>query len=257
MVTATSMVTAGVLLALVSWGCGSDPQAEAGAGVGGGGGERPSASSTSSGGDGGGGVAVGAGGDGGAAPEPPACGEPGSQFVSQVVEVSFGPGQSFGRAGLPEVVYGPPHGGGCCMGSLDVVSLGNGGSIVVGFGDTVIVDEPGVDFVVFENPFETDGGVFAELATVAVSADGIEWVEFPCDAVAPPYGSCAGHQPVYLDGELGPIDVSTAGGDGFDLADVGLSMARYVRITDRSDLDGDDGVFDLDAVGIVNPTCDR
>jgi hypothetical protein len=99
--------------------------------------------------------------------------------------------------------------------------------------------------------------VYAELATVEVSEDGINWLGYPCDAVAPPYGSCAGHGPVYLDGDVGPIDPISAGGDGFDLADVGLSTARYVRITDRVDIEGIDGVFDLDAVGIVHPTCDR
>jgi len=49
--------------------------------------------------------------------------------------------------------------------------------------------------------------------------------------------------------------VATAGGDAFDLADVGLAEARYVRITDRGDLGGLAGVFDLDAVGIVNLEC--
>ena len=60
---------------------------------------------------------------------------------------------------------------------------------------------------------------------------------------------------MYLDGDDGPFDVATAGGDAFDLADVGLAEARYVRITDRGDLGGLAGVFDLDAVGIVNLEC--
>jgi len=244
-------------LALISWGCGEEDAA------GGAGGVASSSSTQPTGGEGGANTqlstaASGGGGLGGAGGgAAPACGEPGAQFVSEVVSVSYGPGQSYGQGAMPGVVYGPPSGGGCCMGSLDVVSLGNGGSIVVGFGDTVIVDEPGVDFVVFENPFETGGGVYAELATVEVSEDGINWLGYPCDAVAPPYGSCAGHRPVYLDGDVGTIDPISAGGDGFDLADVGLSTARYVRITDRADIEGIDGVFDLDAVGIVHPTCDQ
>ena len=43
--------------------------------------------------------------------------------------------------------------------------------------------------------------------------------------------------------------------DAFDLADVGLVEARWVRITDRVDLQGMNGVFDLDAVGLVNAAC--
>ena len=45
-----------------------------------------------------------------------------------------------------------------------------------------------------------------------------------------------------------PLDPSVSGGDHYDLADFGVSEARYVRITDRVDLVGVDGVFDLDAV---------
>ncbi len=178
------------------------------------------------------------------------------RFVTEVVEVTYGPDQNFGRSQMPEVVYGPPRGGGAMSGSLDVVSLGNGGAITVGFDENQsIVNGPGVDFIVFENAFETGGEVFAELATVAVSEDGETWQAFPCDAVAPPYGSCAGHRPVMLDGEEGPIDPNTAGGDAFDLADLGVPSARFVRITDRPDIQGLAGVFDLDAVGIVNSSC--
>lgn len=67
--------------------------------------------------------------------------------------------------------------------------------------------------------------------------------------------SCAGWHPVYANpgaNSIDPLDPSVAGGDPFDLADVGLSMARFVRISDRADLPT---VFDLDAVGIVNAAC--
>jgi hypothetical protein len=177
-------------------------------------------------------------------------------FVTEVIETVWGPGQAFGRDRMPDVVLGPPRGFGKSQGSTDVVSLGNGGSIVVGFGAQAIVDGPGVDFVVFENAFEiAGGGIYAELGTVAVSDDGASWAAFPCDALEPPYGSCAGHHPVYLDGVEGPFDPESAGGDPFDLADVGLSRARYLRIVDREDQGGLAGVFDLDAVGIVHPAC--
>jgi hypothetical protein len=51
---------------------------------------------------------------------------------------------------------------------------------------------------------------------------------------------------------IDPTDPATAGGDPFDLADLGLAAARYVRVTDRP---GDGAVFDLDAVSIVHPRC--
>ncbi len=183
-----------------------------------------------------------------------AC-EDDNPFATEVVAVSYGTGQHFGRQNMPEVVFGPPLGGGLTAGSTDVVSLGNGGRITLGFGERRIVDGPGVDFVVFENPFEANGELFAELASVQVSDDGVHWSDYPCAASTAPYDRCAGVTPVLLNGQSGPFDPAAAGGDGFDLAEVGLSQARYVRITDRPDIDGFAGVFDLDAVGIVHGDC--
>jgi len=100
---------------------------------------------------------------------------PRDRFASGVV--SFEPGEcgGFGVPGLPEIVLGPPVGGGTLLGGLDVVSLGRGGSIVLSFGPTEIIDGPGADFVVFENAFFAGGDPeqpFAELAEVSVSQDG-------------------------------------------------------------------------------------
>ena len=204
------------------------------------------------------GLEAGAAGTAGAGGQGPSCDAAAAAYATEVVSVSYGAGAGFGQADMPGIVLGPPHGAGCCAGSLDVLSLGNGGEIVLGFGPATIVDGPGPDFIVFENPFEIGGNpaaVFAELATVAVSADGAIWRAFPCTASEPPWGSCAGWHPVYQDGDTGPLDPALAGGDAFDLADVGLSEARYVRIVDRADLQGAAGVFDLDAVGIVHPGC--
>lgn len=241
-------------------GCGDEgPLAPSMAGAGGGSTRGEVGGATSVGGEGGsgaGGRAEGGAGYGGYGDAGPVvCEGPGARFVTEVVELAYGPGQDFGRAGMPDIVYGPPMGGGDAQGSLDVVSLGNGGVIAVAFAGNAIVDGPGADFVVFENPFETAGGFFAELATVEVSLDGQTWHAFPCDAVRAPYGACAGHTPVWLAGDDAAFDPVTSGGDAFDLADVGVPSARYVRITDRPDLDGLDGVFDLDAVGIVHAAC--
>ena len=186
------------------------------------------------------------------------CNGPGPRFVTRIVSKSFGSGQSFGQDKLPGIVEGPPQGGGCCGGSLDVCSLGNGGSITLAFDGNAIVDGPGADFIVFENPFDVGADpakVYAELATVEVSPDGVSWSTFPCMALAYPYGSCAGWHPVYANpgtNSIDPLDPSAAGGDSFDLADVGLSMARFVRVSDRPDLPT---VFDLDAVSVVNAAC--
>jgi len=186
-----------------------------------------------------------------------------SRFATTVESFSAGPGPTFGRASLPGVVLGPPKGAGAINGSLDVVTLGNGGSITLGFEPSVIVDGPGPDFIVFENAFYVNDGAdadapFAELASVAVSEDGQNFEAFPCTASEAPYGSCAGWHPVYANPDenaIDPTNPSVAGGDAFDLADLGVARARYVRITDRVDLGGGNGLFDLDAVSIVHAEC--
>jgi hypothetical protein len=184
-----------------------------------------------------------------------------ARYVTGAVAHAFGPGQNVGQASFPEPILGPPRGGGAYSGSLDVVSLGNGGSVTVEFGGTAIIDGPGPDFIVFENAFWIGGDEtqpFAELATVEVSDDGDSWLGFECTASAPPYGSCAGWNPVFANPELNaidPLDPAVAGGDAFDLAELGMAQARFVRITDRVDLTGPAGVFDLDAVGIVHALC--
>ncbi|WP_437310223.1 cell surface protein [Sorangium sp. So ce388] len=234
-------------------------------GAGGDGGAGDAATTGGAGGDGGAGGAVttgGAGGDGGAGGAGgggEACTGFETVFASEVVTHLFGPGPSYGQDKFPDIAFGPPRGGGCCGGSTDVVSLGNGGTVTFGFSGNLILDGPGPDFIVFENPFETSPTtVFAELATVEVSQNGVDWIAFPCTATAAPYGSCAGWHPVLANSKTNSIDSTdpeVAGGDAFDLADLDLSFARYVRITDRPDLTGATGVFDLDAVAIANASC--
>ena len=160
-------------------------------------------------------------------------------------------------------MLGPPHGAGDTQGSLDVLSLGDDGSIVLRFDPPVICDGPGADFIVFENAFHagsSDGPIFAEVGIVAVSQDGEHFVEFPYDPTT--FAGLAGRSPVYSNPENGidPTDPAVAGGDAFDLAQVGLPWAAYVRITDPGNAipdsgsrvpPGDSGGFDLDAVSEV------
>ena len=183
-----------------------------------------------------------------------------AHYVTSVVSFTAGPGGGFQQSLLPGVVEGPPHGGGCCQGSTDVVSLGDGGEIVLAF-DVEITDGPGVDFLVFENPFlaskSDPSSVFAELGEVSVSEDGVTWSTFPCTATTYPYGSCAGWHPVYAtpDDPVDPTDPDKAGGDPFDLADLGVARAKFVRIRDagskRPACCGTEG-FDLDAVAVLH-----
>lgn len=167
---------------------------------------------------------------------------------------------AFGHDELPDIVLGPPHGH--PGGSKHVASLGCGGRITLHF-DPPIVDVDGPDFIVFENAFETGAVTFAEPARVLVSPDGTTWSAFPCtlegDGVWPPTG-CAGVAAVLsTDGSPDPTDPDLAGGDAFDLSEVALDEARYVRLIDVSVeyfgstlwCTGESGGFDLDAISVV------
>lgn len=185
------------------------------------------------------------------------------RFVTNVVSFTPGPCAGFGAGEMPGIVQGPPVGTGVKQGGLDVVTLGIGGEIVLAFGDNAIVDQPGPDFIVFENAFYIAGSTTpnADLGEVSVSEDGITWKTFPCNpGPKEPYPGCAGWTPVYSapDNDISPVDVAKAGGEAFDLADVGLATAKLVRIKDRSTMtcSGPPSPinlgFDLDAIAIVH-----
>lgn len=183
-------------------------------------------------------------------------------YAASVESFSAGDGAGFGQDKLPDVVLGPPRGKGTGSGSLDVLSLGSGGEIVLGFGSHAIADGAGADFVVFENAFWPNGdasSVYAELGEVSVSEDGNHWETFACDTQGDGQGhfpGCAGWSPTleYDATTLVPLDPEQTGGDAFDLADVGLGSARFVKIRDLKTLEpaGTSSGFDLDAVGVVH-----
>lgn len=180
--------------------------------------------------------------------------------------------------GAGEAALGSPTTAG---GVYDVVSLGDGGSITVTF-DRPIVDGPGDDFAVFENGFAAGGtNLFAELAFVEVSTNGVEFARF---------ASISDTQTATQVGAFGTLDSTnlfnlagkhTLGlGTGFDLATltnlpagVDVSDIRYVRVVDvvgslnpllgSVDSRGvpindpfatpfSTGGFDLNAVGVIN-----
>jgi len=216
----------------------------------------------------------------------------GDPFADAVVSYSIGTFGGFGASSLPGIVTGPPKGGGLFQGGLDVFSLGFGGSITLAFVDNVIVDGPGPDFAVFENAFLVFDPAtlvierpFADPGIVSVSQDGVHWYQFPCSLVvdAPHkifYPGCAGVYPVLSNandpstphasiptqGTLAdligasvspPPAPGGAGGDRFDLAQLGLTWARYVRIDDANFLTGDpygstNAGFDLDAIAAIH-----
>lgn len=177
---------------------------------------------------------------------------PDDPWADAVVRFTPGPGAGFGQDLFPQVVLGPPSGGGESQGSLDVLSLGREGVIELEFLDLLAIDGPGVDLLVFENGFAG----FFETGVVAVSEDGLDWRAFPCATDAGP-SRCAGTRPVYANPAQGlsGTDPLVAGGDGFDLAEVGLTRARFVRVTDSGAnrfYGPPGGGFDLDAVAVVN-----
>ena len=186
----------------------------------------------------------------------------GDPWIDVVRRFTPGAFAGFGQENMPWIVLGPPVPGGAVAGSTDVVSLGNGGSIEVLFRDNVVVDGPGDDIVIFENAFHIGsptGNVFTEFAIVEVSRDGREWLRFPFDAAS---GAGLAGATAVLAEPADPLDPA-AGGDRFDIGELGLDFVRYVRLIDAGDEVDDvgnhvapanQGGFDLDALGAINTT---
>ena len=141
--------------------------------------------------------------------------------------------------------------------TLEVVSLGNGGSMTLTFG-APITDGDSWDFAVYENGFATD--VFLELAFVEVSTDGVHFVRFDSafHSAVTPCGTCSGTA-----AEMGGLAGAYMVGYGtpFDLAalrnspsvrdgTVDLTSINYVRIVD---IIGDGTTLDSFGRGIVDP----
>lgn len=177
-----------------------------------------------------------------------------AQSTPDAVE-SFVPGlhAGFGAGYFPGNVLGVPQGSDSPQSpnfsQQEVLSLGTGGTITLRFDANRIIDQPGVDFTVFENPVQPlydSNQTFADTAIVSVSSNGTDWVTFPCDMIssAPQqlvrkanYIGFAGVQPVLTSTTNGvsPYNPQVSGGDQFDLATIGVQSARFVRITDTGD----------------------
>ncbi len=228
-------------------------------------------------------------------PDPKTC----TGFAEAIIDVKISSGGGLGFKNLPDVVLGQPEplkgnstgtAGGTISGAL---SLGKGGSITLDMGECEIVDGEGADFIVFENAFfiinpkkplenllekaiayPESVDVFAEPAAVSVSEDGINLFAFECDPNMPKtvvggtnfyaglQSGCAGITPTLYGRDFFiPGLENGAGGDAFDLADIGVKRAKYVKITgagtykkpaDPENLGNGNIGFDLDAVSVIN-----
>ncbi len=156
-----------------------------------------------------------------------------------------------------------------------VISLGDGGSAVLGFSQPII-NGPGFDFAVFENAFNDS---FLELAHVEVSEDGLRYFRFPSISLSQvsnqtePFGTTYPDSIYNLAGRF-----RMPYGTPFDLSDFNDTpnfpkQINYVKIVDvigsiqpnygsrdaRGNLINDpwptnfaSSGFDLDAVGVIN-----
>ncbi|MCH2161799.1 MAG: hypothetical protein MK085_07990 [Phycisphaerales bacterium] len=215
---------------------------------------------------------------------------------------ALGPPEQFTGEGVDPSVVSPFQ---PAWTPLEIVSIGAGGHLVVAFEEWIEddVDNPhGIDLIVFGNAGFIDGahplgqvaGLFgADGGEVSLSSDGESWHAVPgCFADdawptlawldAGPYDSEPGQVPANPLTPMDPnlawedhlgmdwdelLDIygSSAGGVGIDLAELGLSQVRFVRIevpstallapeidaivdvppVEPSDLDGD-GTVDVD-----------
>ncbi len=179
------------------------------------------------------------------------------------------------------------RGGGKYIGSLDVVSLGNGGIIVLSSSKYVIKNGDGCDFKIFENPFvmkkDNYDYYYMEVATVWVTTspempnpeDDSQWIKFPVkyDSSAFPGNKdrflkgFAGVNPVFFNHDCFRINpkLDTAGGDCFDIQELidkkyisSDSSIYFIRLKDGGDKYNEGHScckpydFDLDGIIIIN-----
>jgi hypothetical protein len=182
--------------------------------------------------------------------------------IDTVISYQWGEGQNGGQSSeyFPKNIFGKPDTAArSSFQSSDpnqICSFGFGGEIIVAFNEFEIVDGPGPDFTIYENAFinPINKKIFAEPAMVSVSDDGITFYHFPFDSAT--LVGCAGITPT--NGDKDCYNPRESGGDKFDLATVGLSRAKYIKIKDITTMLLDNpqhyyydpilSGFDLDAV---------
>ena len=129
-----------------------------------------------------------------------------------------------------------------------VVSFGDEGQMIFEVdGGKTLIDGAGFDFVVYENVFKNlrNGKYYQEFAKIGVAMENVPeaYVWFPCNPTAGLLSGCAGAVPTSM------------GGDRFDLTRIGVTQAKFLKISDlginQSFSEGTEG-FDLDAVRWLN-----
>jgi len=167
------------------------------------------------------------------------------EWASSVVSFNPGP-QNISAPGSPLVNTGVASN--ALGGGGGLVSLGDGGSITLGFREP-IANGPGADLAVFENGFLSGGAglAYLELATVSVSSDGVHFFEFPAVSLT---------QTQTQVGAFGLLDASNlydlAGkyianyGTGFNLSEL-AGVSPFLNINDVTE------VRITDVVGSINP----
>ncbi|HTU27586.1 MAG TPA: hypothetical protein VMF30_19405, partial [Pirellulales bacterium] len=144
----------------------------------------------------------------------------------------------------------------------DVTNLGEGGQITYTFAEPIVAGTSGFDFAVFGNGFES---TYEKLAFVYVSANGVNWYEMPNYDLTPgPVGTYGTTDPTNIYGLAGKYQLGY--GVGYNLSEVGLASASYVKIVDvvgngsTFDSAGDpiyspypnDLGFNVDAIGVMS-----
>lgn len=159
-------------------------------------------------------------------------------YIDTVYSFTPGTGQNFGQSPefFPMNIFGAPAKEASeyipASAESDVLSIGLDGEIIIGVKNKVIYDGEGDDFIIYENAFKNQATkkIFAEPALVAVSFDGVNYIEFPHDDWT--LEGCAGKTPT--NGGIDPFTHDSSGGDGFDIGELGLEQIRYIKIKDIS-----------------------
>ena len=143
--------------------------------------------------------------------------------------------QNLTNPNAPVVTYGAENDavGAATTSTMDVVSLGDGGTATLTFAHP-IMNGDGPDFAVFENGFDD---YFLELAFVEVSSDGQRFVRFPATSLIQTARQLAGNvDATYINNLAGKYRVGY--GTPFDLAEladstgIDINNITHVRIVD-------------------------
>ena len=148
----------------------------------------------------------------------------------------------------PEVTYGDESEaiGAATTSTMDVVSLGDGGTATLTF-EKPITNGEGYDFAVFENSFND---YFLELAFVEVSSDGQRFVRFPATSLTQTARQVVSSvDPTYINNLAGKYRVGF--GTPFDLNElrdstgIDINNITHVRIVDVvGSIDPELGTYD-------------